>query len=181
MKLFIILTLLAFKMFASTAFEEAYDLYKSGDFKSSLKTFETLASTQDDYDAAYILGFMYERGEGCEVDEKESQKWYKFSAHGYYWQNKRDPSRDIKKESKKLYDVLEKIDDDETQATVKQYAQSLYSVTAHNANYFLPLSYRDNGTYPQTNGHDSKNVETEFQVSLRYDFAANLLRLNEIY
>ena len=181
MKLFIILTLLAFKMFASTAFEEAYDLYKSGDFNSSLERFKTLANTEDDYDAAYILGFMYEHGEGCEINEVESQKWYKYSSRGYYWQTKPDLIREAKKGNKKLYEVLEKIDDEETQATIKQYSESLYNFKAHNANYFLPLSYRENGTYPQTNGHDSKKTEVEFQVSLRYDFAANALGLHEVY
>jgi len=168
-------------VFGTTPFEDAYSVYKKDDFKTSLKMFTKLVDEDKDYDAAYILGFMYEHGEGCDVDIKKSQKYYKFSSHGYYWQFKPDPSRDIKKEHNKLYGSLEKSDNEITQETIKQYTQSLYNIKAYHANYFLPISYRYNGKYPKTNGHDALDIETEFQLSIKYDFAANILGLSEIY
>ena len=180
-KKLIIIVIFVSSLFGETLFEEAYSVYKAENFEKSLKMFKELADRDSDYDAAYILGFMYEHGEGCDVDMQESQKYYKLSSRGYYWQIKHDPSRDIKKEQTKLYKSLEKSDDETTQETIRQYTQSLYNIKAHGANYFLPLSYRSNGTYPDTNGHQALDSETEFQFSIKYDYAANLLGANEIY
>jgi len=181
MKKLIITLMFVSSLFGATSFEEAYKIYKTDNFKKSLTMFTKLVDEDKDYDAAYILGYMYEHGEGCEVDIKKSQEYYKFSSHGYYWQIKPDPSRDIKKEYNRLYSSLEKSDDEITQETIRQYTQSLYSIKAHGANYFLPISYRYNGNYPQTNGHDALEAETEFQLSIKYDYAANIFGLNEIY
>lgn len=173
-------------LFASTRYEDAYAIYKSGDFKTSLSMFTKLVKEDKDNDAAYILGYMYEHGEGCEVDIQKSNEYYKTSAHGYYWQTKADPNRDSKKEHKKIFSGIEETGDKETQATIKQYVESLYNVKAHNANYFLPLSTRvDNKTYANTgtgpSAHTPLKSETEFQVSIKYDIFANLLGFNEIY
>lgn len=173
--------MLVSSLFASTAFEEAYRVYKAGDFKESLPMFTQLVEKHKDYDAAYILGYMYEHGEGCKIDMEKSQEYYKISSNGYYWQLKKDPSRDVDKEQKKLYESLAKSDDEITQQTIRQYTQSLYNIKAHGPIYFLPVSYRTNGTYPNTNGHEAKQIETEFQISIKYDFAANLLGFNETY
>ena len=181
LKVIFLIVLLTLGVTASTEFEEAYSIYKNDDFQTSLIMFKKLAIEESDYDAAYILGYMYEHGEGCRVDIDESQKWYKLSSHGYYWQNKPDPSRDIKKEHKKIYNLIEQPKDKETQATIMQYSQSMYSIKAHGANYFLPISYRTNGEYPLTNGHKALEIETEFQLSIKYDYGANLFGLNEIY
>jgi len=165
----------------SIHYQEAYRIYKAGEFVQALKMFEVLVEKEKDYDAAYILGFMYENGEGCKIDLTKSQKYYKISSRGYYLQLKEDPTRDSTKEASKLYNSLEKNTDKETQKTLKQYTQSLYNIKAYSANYFLPLSYRVNGTYPQTNGHEGLNTETEFQVSLKYDYGVNLFGLSETY
>ena len=178
---FIIAVMLVSSLFGATPFEEAYKVYKTDDFKKSLAMFTKLVDEDKDYDAAYILGYMYEHGEGCAVDNKKSQMYYKFSSHGYYWQTKPDPNRDIQKEQNRLYKSLKKSDNEVTQETIKQYTQSLYSIKAHGANYFLPVSYRYNGTYPDTYGHEAQGTETEFQLSIKYDYGANLLGLNEIY
>lgn len=167
-------------LFASTKFDDAYAIYKDGEFEKSLAMFDDLAK-DGDYDAAYILAFMYEHGEGCEVNKELSASWYKISSKGYYNQVKRDLRRDGDKEMRKLYESVQKSDDIETRYTTRQYAESLYNIKAYKANYFLPVSYRHNGTYADTNGHEAKNIETEFQVSIKFDFSSNLLGLNEIY
>lgn len=181
MKKLIIILILVSSVFGATSFEEAYKVYKADDFKTSLAMFTKLVDKDKDYDAAYILGYMYEHGEGCEIDIKKSQKYYKFSSHGYYWQIKPDPSRNTTKEYNRLYSTLEQSDDEITRSTIGQYTQSLYNIKAHGANYFLPISYRYNGTYSDTYGHKALDVETEFQISIKFDYAANIFGLNEIY
>lgn len=181
MKLLLILLFGATLLFSSTEFEQAYKAYKLGNYKSSLETFKTLANEKDDYDAAYILGYMYEHGEGCEIDLQESQKWYKLSSNGYYWQIKKDPTRDVAKKHRLFYNTISKPENQETQNTIQQYTQSLYNIKAHEANYFLPMSYRYGDSYVAPEGKKSQQVEMEFQVSIKFDFAANVFNLNEIY
>ncbi len=170
---------------ATTAYEEAYKVYKAGDFKTSLKMFTKLAKENEDNDAAYILGYMYEHGEGCKVDMQKALSYYKLSSRGYYYQTKVDPTRDTAKEQKKIYLTLDKTDT-QTQSTIKQYVESLYNIKAYGANYFLPMSARvDNKDYAKTgagtSAHTPLKVETEFQVSIKYDMFANMLGFNEIY
>jgi len=181
-KYFLVSLIFVTSLFGDITYSEVYKLYKQGDFNTSLVMFTRLANENHDNDAAYILGYMYEHGEGCKPDIKESQKYYKLSSNGYYFDRKQNPSRDSKKVQKRVYETLEKSDDEETQDTIKQYTQSLYNIKAHKANYFLPASYRYGGEYSgASNRHESNQVETEFQFSLKYDFASNILGLNEIY
>ena len=181
MKLLFISLLLLTTLFASTKFEDAYKIYKENDFTTSIELFKKLARDEDDLDAAYILAYMYEHGEGCAVDKEVSAKWYKISSRGYYYQTKYDSTRDIDKQQRKLYRDIQKSQDLQTQDTIRQYAQSLYNIKAHKSNYFLPISYRYDGFYDDTYGHKAKDVETEFQVSIKFDFASNILGLDEIY
>ena len=173
--------LLATIVVASSKFEDAYELYKNGHFKQSIQIFKKLSQNENDLDAAYILGYMYDNGEGCEVDKQLARQWYKKSARGYYFRTKNMPSREINKEYQKLYKEIEKPSSSQTQATIKQYTESLYNIKAYKANYFLPVSYRYEGLYADTNGHKAKEIETEFQVSIKFDYASDILGFNEIY
>jgi len=180
MKQFLIVLFLTVRLFGLTEFEKAYSIYKEGNYEKSFVLFSVLAESGDS-DAAYILGNMYEKGEGCEASTELSARWYKISAKGYYAQAKHDTSRDIDKEQRKLYETINKSENPETQDTIRQLSQSLYSLKAYKPNYFLPISYRHDGGYADTNTHEAQKTETEFQVSIKFDFAANLLGLNEIY
>ncbi len=180
MKLFFIVVFLATALLSATKFEDSYEIYKAGDLEESFVLFKDLAEDGDS-DAAYILAYMYEHGEGCVADKELSSHWYKISSKGYYRQTKHDSLRDIDKQQRKLYKTIQRSDDSQTQDTIRQYTQSLYSLKAHEANYFLPVSYRYEGSYADTNGHQPRAVETEFQVSIKFDFASNLLGLDEIY
>jgi len=181
MKLLVALIIFVQIVVSSTDFENAYLIYKTGDFKTSLKKFKYLAQKDGDTDAAYILAYMYEHGEGCEVDLQKANKWYKFSAREHYYAGQHDSSRHIDKEYRKIYKSLSDSGNVETQNTIRRYAESLYNVKAHGTNYFLPLSYRYNGEYPSVNEHKTGELETEFQFSVKYDFSANLLGFDEIY
>jgi len=168
-------------LFAEGSFEEVYALYKAEKYTQALQGFKQLVEENSDYDAAYILGYMYEHAQGCKRDKSLAAKYYKLAAHGYYFQRKDDPSRDVKKEHATLLRSIEKPQDNETSYTIKQYTQSLYSIKAHHANYFLPMSYKYGGTYSPVGDHELKSTEIEFQFSIKYDFGSNLLGLHEIY
>ena len=178
-----LLSLLLFSqiLLSSIAFEEVYIEYKAENYQNSFEAFKFLAEEDNDLDAAYILAFMYEHGEGCKIDIDKANRWYRIASKGYYYRGKDDVTREIDKEHRKLYKSLEHTGDEETQETIKRYSQSLYNIRAYNTNYFLPASYRYEGSYEPTNGHIAKNIETEFQFSIKYDFSANLLGLDEIY
>jgi len=180
MKFLFILVFLVGSLYSSTNFEKIYQIYSAGDFKTSFKDFKILAE-QGDEDAAYILAHMYENGEGCKVDKIKADKWYKISSKIFYYNSKDNPNRGVQKEKNKLYRSLQKLYNNSTADTIKRYAQSLYNIRAYKAIYFLPFSYRYKGDYPSTDGYHAKDEETEFQISIRYDFAVNLLSLNEIY
>ncbi len=181
MKILVLITILTTLLFSSSKnFENAYRLYKNAEFEKSFVIFDVLAKNGD-ADAAYFLGKMYKNGEGCQKDKELSAKWYKTSSKSYYNQMKYDTSRDIDKEQRELYKSIEKSKDSQTQDTIRQYTQSLYNIKAYKANYFLPLSYLTNGTYADTNSYKTKEIEAEFQVSIKFDFASDLLGFGEIY
>ncbi|MCW8896304.1 MAG: phospholipase A [Sulfurimonas sp.] len=178
-KLFLLTLLIITRLEASSNFAEANTLYKAGNYKESFKIFQELA--KDDPDAAYMLAYMYEHGEGCEIDKEEASKWYKISAQGYHEQGIYNSSKEVEKKTKKIYSSLDRLEDSQTQETIRQYVQSLYNFKAHNANYFLPISHRYGGDYADTNGHEAKNTETEFQFSVKYDFITDIFHFGEIY
>ncbi len=72
-----------------------------------------------------------------------------------------------------------------TKATIKQYVTSSFNVSAHQANYFLPVSYRFKDDYYDVVNHNyndpPQQLETEFQVSIKFDVASNIFGLDEIY
>ncbi|WP_294963709.1 phospholipase A [Sulfurimonas sp.] len=180
MKQYLLLLILAATLFSSTEFEDAYKLYKEKKFEQAFVLFSNLAE-EGDNDAAYILGNMYEHGEGCEANPEISDIWYKISSTGYYHDTKYNTSRHLDKQQKKLYETISKSENTQTQDTIRQITQSLYSLKAYKANYFLPVSYRFNGPDTTTGEHENQKMETEFQVSIKFDFEANLFDLNEIY
>jgi len=76
--------------------------------------------------------------------------------------------------------------DKETKKTLEHYVYSSYNLSAYRTNYFLPVSYRFNNKYPagQKNEPDDSNpeqIETEFQISMKYDIGSNLFGLHEMY
>jgi phospholipase A1/A2 len=80
-----------------------------------------------------------------------------------------------------LYKNLNNVDNNETSDTIKQMILSTYNIGAFRANYFLPVSYGMGRNYTDGDIHEPKKTEIEFQLSLRYDFATNLLGLHGVY
>ncbi len=60
-------------------FEAGTKAYFSGDYKTALKEFRSLAK-RGDASGQGFLGFMYGLGKGVEQDHKEAVKWYRKAA-----------------------------------------------------------------------------------------------------
>ncbi len=84
-----------------------------------------------------------------------------------------------------IYNNIFLSENSETKATIRQYINSAYNISAYKANYFLPISYRIDNNYPRIVDHNYDNppmqTEVEFQISIKYDIASNLFNLDEIY
>jgi len=65
--------------------------------------------------------------------------------------------------------------------TIATIVNSDFNLRTYKENYFLPASYKYGSDILPFETHETKNIETEFQLSIRYDFASNLLGLGEIY
>ena len=64
-------------------FEDALDAYNTGDYATALRLWRPLAEQGYAY-AEYMLGVMYERGEGAPRDYAEAVKWYRLAAEQDY-------------------------------------------------------------------------------------------------
>jgi TPR repeat protein len=60
-------------------FNDGYDAYQKGDYKTAFNEFKPLAE-QGDASAQYNLGVMYDNGKGVLKDDKEAVKWYRKAA-----------------------------------------------------------------------------------------------------
>jgi phospholipase A1 len=73
----------------------------------------------------------------------------------------------------------------ELNATSKQILSNIitssFNLKTYQENYLLPFSYRYDSKIITNGIHESKDLETEFQVSIRYDIKSNIFGLGEIY
>ena len=60
-------------------FQDGWEAYKRGDYKTALKEWRPLAE-QGDADAQYYLGRMYDRRKGVPQDYTEAARWYRLAA-----------------------------------------------------------------------------------------------------
>lgn len=183
MKAVLILLILSLTLLASTQeFKESYKKYKEKNYAEAFVEFKELALQNRDYDAAYMLGYMYENAEGCKKDAQEAKKWYSISAKGFHKRSKLRVNSDIERNNDRIVDILSSVDNKETQKTIYRTAHSLFNIKAHHDNYILPYSLRVNGNYDcSTHARATNSAEMEFQLSLKYDFLPNLLGMAEIY
>jgi len=68
---------------ACTDFEAGEEANKQGDYATALKEWRPLAE-QGDAEAQFIMGGMYNLGQGVPQDDKEAVRWYRLAAaQGY--------------------------------------------------------------------------------------------------
>ncbi len=84
--------------------------------------------------------------------------------------------------SKVKYEMLESLDiNGSSKETLSKIITSSFNVKAYQENYFLPASYRYDSDFISNGTHPARKTEAEFQVSILYDFASNILGLGEVY
>jgi len=86
----------------------------------------------------------------------------------------------IKKIRTEMLQSLEDINGT-SRETISAIVNSSFNLSAYKENYFFPLSYRYDGHYLENGTHEAKKEESEYQVSIRYDFASDIFGLGEIY
>ncbi len=91
-----------------------------------------------------------------------------------------DAFKEIQAQKEKMVRELDDIDR-ESKETLSQIVHSGFNIKAYKENYFMPLSYRYDSNYVDNGTHKAEKTETEFQVSIRYDFASDWLHMGEIY
>ena len=89
---------------AAQSLERAEAAYFRGDYAVAMQLMQPLAE-QGDRHAQYLIGFMYERGEGVSEDHAKAAKWYGLAAErghphaqnnlGVLYKNERGVSKDL--------------------------------------------------------------------------------------
>ena len=87
-KILLIILFLQLNSFTNIAFSADYEkgkeAYENEDYASALIELEPLA-LEGDYKAQFIIGRMYDKGNGVEEDDIKAVEWYRLSAEqGYY-------------------------------------------------------------------------------------------------
>ena len=62
---------------AFATFFDGIEAYRHNDFQTAMREFK---SATDDAKALYMIGVMYEKGEGVAIDYAEAVQWYRKSA-----------------------------------------------------------------------------------------------------
>ncbi|MDD2791419.1 MAG: hypothetical protein PHU40_12255 [Sulfurimonas sp.] len=94
----VLIVAFALSLMASTQeYQVVYEKYESGAYTQALQEFQRLATQENDYDAAYMLGYMYDNAQGCAQDKDEARKWYIFSASGFHKKSNYKIDSDIEK------------------------------------------------------------------------------------
>jgi phospholipase A1/A2 len=179
-KIVLLMTFLIANLEALT-YDDALELYTSGKYEKAFVAFKELAVEKNSAQAQYKLAKMYESGQGIQADKEEAAKWYKAAAESFQAAQESLVNQDVTENMNDVYDSLDRVEDNQTNATIYQILQSNYNITSHHTNYLLPISTRLNGSYDMPGRRATDATEVEFQVSFKYDFAPDLLGLGEIY
>lgn len=68
---------LMFSGMVHAAYFDAMEAYRQNDYQTAMREFKAL---EDDPKALYLIGVMYEKGQGVGTDLPEAAKWYKSAA-----------------------------------------------------------------------------------------------------
>jgi phospholipase A1/A2 len=178
----VLLTLLLYTVLAAQSlFESGMTAYRTGDYPTALKTFREAYKATKDEDAAYMIGLMYEKGQGVAADRKMADEWYRRSAQLYFSASADSDLHQENKRLRRLYRELEPVEDNETAETIRQSVTGDFGLKPYHVNYLLPFGYRKGSYESYVPSDQYKNVEAELQISFRLDFFGNLFGLHEIY
>ncbi|MDO9307423.1 MAG: tetratricopeptide repeat protein [Deltaproteobacteria bacterium] len=66
-------SLLTFSLSSEAAYFDGMEAYRVNDFKTALREFK---ASDDDVKSEYMLGIMFEKGQGAKTDFAEAAAWY---------------------------------------------------------------------------------------------------------
>lgn len=67
----------SFSLPAQAAYFDGMEAYRLNDFQTALREFKSL---EDDAKALYMIGVIYEKGQGVSLDYAEAAQWYRKAA-----------------------------------------------------------------------------------------------------
>ena len=98
----------------------------------------------------------------------------------YFYGNSSSIDDKLKQTRKEMVKSLDDINGT-SKETISAVINSSFNLTSYKENYLLPFSYRYNSDFVDNGTHSSEDIETEYQVSIKYDFSSNIFGLGEIY
>lgn len=176
LRLMFLLLFFSYSLWGESYFSIAKEKYQQGEYKEAFSGFEKALEIDNDEDACYYMGTMYDQGLGVQKDQKLAESYYKRVAERYQNISENNILSDNEKAKRKFYNSLDAVKNPVTDKTIRQISESQFNFGAYHPNYILPLSHRNNGEYPNRTHavYDPKSTETEFQFSLRVDYATML-------
>lgn len=168
---------------AETAYETAKKQFDAGNYEEAFAGFRKALDEDNDEDACYYIGTMYDRGLGVEQNKTEAVEYYKRVAERYKEISEDNRMLVLEKQRRKIYRSFDILEDDEAEETVQQLVESRFSLTAYQTNYLLPLSQRFEGEYANRTGaaYAPSNTEVEFQLSVKLDYYTDWFGVDAIY
>ena len=162
-----LLLLLTLTLVANDLLNKADALFKEEKYAEAHKLYEEIATSSENSNAAYKLGWMYQKGEGVLQDANVSQKWYKKAAT---WDS---TDRDRAKAVERYYASYDPLVGKSSE-TMMQYMSGNFAVRAFHTNYAVisQLSETPQGDVMQVNNPYIK-TETKLQISLRGDYTTD--------
>jgi len=91
------------------------------------------------------------------------------------------PLSKMEQAKKKMIKSLDFDINGSSKETITNIVTSSFNLKSYKENYLLPVSYRYDSPHIDNGIHESKDTETEFQISIRYDIESDLMGLGEIY
>ncbi len=190
-------------LFANYA--EGVKYYENGEFDKAFPHIVAEAEKGTNKAAEYRLAEMYEKGQGTDVDLKQSMTWYKKAASKYSFTTKKAVTKDdsfstrlsaqLGPDSNKAgaeY-ALSKLDTTtpETKSMLKAFTDGdFFGLKPYKTNFILPVSHSKDkpdrvatatprrDMLPQYREY-GENTEVKFQLSLKKDLSYNLFGMNE--
>lgn len=180
-KILLLLLLSPLSLFSESFYEQAKDAYAEHNYTGAFKLFHHIYEENNDEDAAYQLAKMYELGKGTDKNLSLSNHWYHLAADRYFKNNETKYDNVFNKHRRLLFSKLGKIKDKESRNTLREFLESRFEFKAHDTNYFLPYGHRKDNYETYVASDVYTNIEAEFQFSIKFDLASNLLGLQEVY
>ncbi len=172
--------LFAFTLYADDDLDKGEAYFYNEEYEKAFDVYEQ-CSQEENPEAAYKLGWMYENGKGVSADSEKALYWYKKAAK---W--------DLAKSNKEqvyeaIYSNLDPVGDVESTGTLVQLVTGQFGLRAYYPNYVV-ASHTDkvprgdpalDGFY----GGEQEYIQTEtkFQISLRADYMTEWFGFSQMW